>query len=1150
MASNELSWIHISDLHVFAEVDTNILLEDCKSLAERISPDFMIITGDYRHIKIDKTYVKALNLLPKILDIFGLKRKDVFMVPGNHDVSATMKTTYKAARTRNINKIVAAQKASASGNYNALAERLYDGSAPLINAFDEYSSFVKEFYRRSGLRSNDKRLASPERVFCVKWNNRINIIHINTALISNDNREHKQICDIDGLFNCTVDEKLPTIMIGHHNLNDIYEAQVERILRFAEMKNISAYFSGDIHKFESDKKNLRTPCESLACYSCPKSVPQAGDSYSNIGLMYYTWKRDPDNKVDVEAYEWKIGKGFLPNNDYLYDAGKKDFFIIKTPKEKSNKPMAEEDFTITRKYVDAVAQIAYDCKQSISVANAILLQDNKNNSKHRTPSISFDSLYDSVVASTHKYPLIISGRPGTGKSTLLSLLYLRLHDDKQYWTYYLDLQSFDEKSNAFTNEQLEKDYRYINDCINKFSKVILFIDGLNEYTRLKPQHEQKLRNHMNLWQGANNVQIVCSIGTQDTDHYPPFIHFVSKTKIEAEVKIELVPVDTSSVSFTSLTNAVLEFRGVYTRQDARKKEAKQKHRDIINYCNLLDGGKSTFRSVLFLVDRCNNTQEDMFSKPVAILLRDYFYSFLRKDEISKIASEAADFLMKEQPSEQKRVKLSSYCLKSDAFLDFFFALSYLNFLTRESAGMIPSEELRKYNSIFTARINRFVVQLVCSDRSLQEDVLYSICANYKNMPIKAKNQAVYILGRLVDKEVKALAEEFLLQQFNKAYNEYPLSDKSNDEVMLLRSIGISLLKLGCRKHEDAFYELLIFDENMSRINRHFHITYYMNGSYKLTDEDVVNNSAVSDYDNIKRTYNFLYHSLEVNENPNHKCVNIITIIDLVLNYIYDSKSKKRNSTVDFDDFKGLINKFSNDVTLVNSVVKRYVVDLNVYLESDDPYIIGFSQIYKLKEQLRKGWTDRAIDTKQRTESVADHVWACCMLAQMLLPENIHDSNLIDKEECSPESEYNKQKVISLLLVHDLPESITGDIPSQKKTEKDKVAEQKAIATIGTLAAFPSLSPVRSVVMLWQESERESINAQLAYDIDKLEPLIQLYLYRGALAVPNDYSVASKWVSSLKLKTKFGLNLLRLIESHFINPDAFKKESSDKCDTKE
>lgn len=1143
MTNEEISWIHISDLHFFVEADTEIILKDCIQLSERISPKFMIITGDFRHIKKFKTYEQALILLPKILRIFGLKKKDVFLVPGNHDVSANMDKTYKSLRQRRINQIVKAQNASAVGNYNVYFDFLESGSAPLKSAFTEYCSFVSDFYHDAKLKPDDPRIANPVGVFCSKWKNKINIVQLNTALISDGSHEHKQMCDIIGLYDCPIDTTLPTIIIGHHNLDDLYESHRDRIIRFADSYNVSAYFSGDIHRFKSYDVSLRKPYDTLPCLSCPKTVPQSGDSYSNVGVMYYTWK--PDNRVDIQAFEWKVQEAFKPNVDYNFDVDKKKYFKMKTIPSKETVAVPRNDYSTTMKYVDSIACDAYNKGIGDSIANAILLQDEQSNSNHKNPTRNFESIYSKLISSTHNCPLEIRGQPGTGKSTLLSLLYLKLHDNCIFWTYYIDLQCFDEKTDRFTQKQLSEEFAFIDANIEKNNRAMLFIDGLNDYTRLKPQQEQKLREQIVQWQNRKKVQIVCSLGVQDTDHYPPFIHFGVKTPIVSETKINLVPININSVSFGSIIDSVLNFREVYSQHLKTKSEKAKLRNKLVNYCQLIDSEKSTFRTVIFLADRYLSINEDLFNQPVALLLKGYFYSFIPHNKMMKIATGAADFLLCSSND-----KLNPYCLKSDAFLDFFFALSYINYLTSRTGEKLSREELIKYDCIFTARINRFVVQLMCVDKQTEEAVLFFIIDNYDNMPVRARNQAIYLLGRFNDSGTKELAEEFLLDHFNRSLNEYSFSDKSNSVVMLLRSMGISLLKLGCKKHEDRFYELLIYDDNMSRINRHFHITYYMNGSYKLTDNDVVDNNLVYDFENIKRTYDFLYHSIEIDESPTHQCVNIITVVDLVLNYIYGSLSERKDASNYFCNFRTLIKKLSVDTSLINPIVKDYVQNLDALLDKDDPYITAFTQIYRLKDQLRKGWLKdgREIDKKQRTESVADHIWACCMLAQMLLPDNIHDSVLIDKNECSPESNYDKQKVISLLLVHDLPESITGDIPSPDKTSQDDVDEQNAITKIGTLSAFPSLSPMRSVFQLWQEytffERYDSINARLAHDIDKLEPLVQLYLYRDSLANPNDYAVAQEWVESLKVTTKFGFNLLNLIKSHLINKEAFEKKKAD------
>jgi hypothetical protein len=151
---------------------------------------------------------------------------------------------------------------------------------------------------------------------------------------------------------------------------------------------------------------------------------------------------------------------------------------------------------------------------------------------------------------------------------------------------------------------------------------------------------------------------------------------------------------------------------------------------------------------------------------------------------------------------------------------------------------------------------------------------------------------VYLLGRFSDTRIKKLAEKFLFKLFENARIDYMFSDKSNDAVMILRSMGISLLKLGCTKHENAFYELLNFEQNMSRINRHFHITYYMNGSYKLTDSDVVDNKLVYDFNNIKKTYDLLYRSIDAKDNPTHQYINIKVVFRLLTCFLESRKCEE------------------------------------------------------------------------------------------------------------------------------------------------------------------------------------------------------------------------------------------------------------------
>jgi len=103
------SWLHISDLHVFPEADTTLMLDDYRELAKIISPKFLVVTGDFRHKRYKTDFSLARDYLELVTSIFSIDKKDIFFVPGNHDVN------YYDGRTDAIFDICLRSK---EGDYN------------------------------------------------------------------------------------------------------------------------------------------------------------------------------------------------------------------------------------------------------------------------------------------------------------------------------------------------------------------------------------------------------------------------------------------------------------------------------------------------------------------------------------------------------------------------------------------------------------------------------------------------------------------------------------------------------------------------------------------------------------------------------------------------------------------------------------------------------------------------------------------------------------------------------------------------------------------------------------------------------------------------------------------------------------------------
>ncbi len=130
--------------------------------------------------------------------------------------------------------------------------------------------------------------------------------------------------------------------------------------------------------------------------------------------------------------------------------------------------------------------------------------------------------------------------------------------------------------------------------------------------------------------------------------------------------------------------------------------------------------------------------------------------------------------------------------------------------------------------------------------------------------------------------------------------------------------------------------------------------------------------------------------------------------------------------------------------------------------------------HKLKTEGRHCWHNDG-----RRESVAEHVWCMSFMAMLLSP---HLSYKVDME-----------KVLKMIIVHDLVEAEAGDTPfyisdtpegKAMKVEKEEIAMQN----IQKLLESDTGTEIRE---LWTEFEnRETPEARFCVALDKLEASIQ------------------------------------------------------------
>jgi DNA repair exonuclease SbcCD nuclease subunit len=147
---DKVTWIHISDLHLRTSYDADIvlnkLLEDIPKFIKENSLDvnFIIVSGDVSYSSKPEEYEIAANFLDRLLKISNLDKKDLFLVPGNHDVDRTAITPGAQAISDGLKDRDAINKLLAND---------YD-RAFILRRFHTYSDFIKK-YMNGNITFND-----------------------------------------------------------------------------------------------------------------------------------------------------------------------------------------------------------------------------------------------------------------------------------------------------------------------------------------------------------------------------------------------------------------------------------------------------------------------------------------------------------------------------------------------------------------------------------------------------------------------------------------------------------------------------------------------------------------------------------------------------------------------------------------------------------------------------------------------------------------------------------------------------------------------------------------------------------------------------------------------------------------------------------
>jgi 5'-deoxynucleotidase YfbR-like HD superfamily hydrolase/nucleoside phosphorylase len=449
--------------------------------------------------------------------------------------------------------------------------------------------------------------------------------------------------------------------------------------------------------------------------------------------------------------------------------------------------------------------------------------------------------------------------------------------------------------------------------------------------------------------------------------------------------------------------------------------------------------------------------------------------------------------------------------------DFLVAKHVISEILRVQSG--DRGATQRISFVYPSSVNRFAKDLMKGSIPLQLQIMDAVqrTLDDPDAPIYAQAHLAYLAGRMTAPQAVRQAKTLLNDSRNRivALAEGAANTPEERQYLLLaRTIYISLAYLGDTQAQQDYILRLLSDSQWDDINRGFHLEYYQDQPYDPS-EPLISTDLLED---CSRTFQHLYDTLLHERHPQSYEIDLHTFCSL---------AQHRHAVGKLSDADRALAREIIELALASSSIRteelgKYIAMLQRHLAYPS-FRIGhlFDDFYHIKFVKRAGWVARGL---QEAESVADHMYGAYLIAMFLLP----DTYLGDPA-------YSKQRIMQMLLIHDLAEARTGDFLPSQRNDAARSEEQKVFDEITVLGTYSGMAVLRDVAALWEEYRSgSSINAKVTKEMDKLENYVQLHVYRADGAVIDDFD---SWAASLRkeVKTKPGQEVLDKLRAFYEDP---------------
>jgi len=758
--------------------------------------------------------------------------------------------------------------------------------------------------------------------------------------------------------------------------------------------------------------------------------------------------------------------------------------------------------------------------------------------KKSYPFESFEKLKDTIFTCQHETAFWIQGSSGTGKTSFLNLLYwylykpyfedkdkilpvfINLHRYSRCSQRYQKQESTDVKCLSLEEQAIEQVQQHLQPLQNLISlcpsqHLLVIIDGYDRYSEL----EEKIFRYL-VGEYLSRYSCICIIGSKEEYTFSLDIPIS-----QPENYIYFKPLKTDS---SLLCKYIEEFLNISLPSGyAEKSEYLE---DLIEKYKL----EEIDLFILSLL-KCKTKVGCTQLPPISQLLQYYCQEYLRKAQIIGAAqqnNQILDRIAQLAFAHELNEAINTSDEKDEVFLeliychpkvhDYLIAKYIINQLFKihdNTSDEAINDVVKILNYVQPSRINGLCEEIVNQNDKSKRMALLAIkkLLEQGNADNNSKSFGCYLIGRLEGEQYRNHAYK-ILEGFKQSLK--PNMDETH-YLFLSRTAYVSLAYLGGTNYKEEYIDLLLSDPNVDQVNRGFHLEYY-------EDEKVFDSSDLMNKDNLQE---FSRTFRKLSANILRKKKNPLFEIEL---HTLCSLAQHRHAVGRLDDeFRvsliSILQKLLDEGDILNARLRSYVRMVLKHIRHKS-FCVGriFDDYYKLKIAKRQGWLIRGI---KNGESVADHTYGAYLIALFLLPDSWEE-----------EPSYSKEKILNMLLIHDLAEAVLHDIPSFKQTLKDKTREAEVYDEIEMLGTYADqeLPSLRNIADLWREFEyRKSFNACVAKEIDLLENWVQLQIYKA-----EGYSITSypEWCKELidKIKTAPGCRVMEKLTTAYSDLEKVKK----------